>query len=291
MKLKAFLNIFHNDLDAIYGKNEVQSFFSLLMTHYLDLKPITLVFNPELTISEEKHTIFKNALNRLKHQEPIQYIIGETEFFGLPFKVNPDTLIPRPETEELVSLVVKSSKIKTQNSKALRILDIGTGTGCIAITIAKLVANTKVYALDISVEALKIAKQNAELNETNIHFLKFDILNKEDWEMEFKDLEFDIIVSNPPYVRTLEKSEMKDNVLKHEPELALFVEDNNPLIFYRTICEFAQRYLKKEGLLFFEINQYLSGEMLQLLKDYHFKNRVLKKDIFGNDRIVKGTKG
>lgn len=287
MRLKAVLEIFHKDLDAIYGKNEVQSFFSLLMEHYLDLKPIALVLNPELTIFDENHAAFNDALNRLKQEEPIQYIIGETEFFGLSFKVNPHTLIPRPETEELVDWIIKQPTIHNQQRN---ILDIGTGTGCIAISIAKELSKTKVFALDVSVKALKIAKQNAELNDVNIHFLKVDILNKAHWNLEFKDLEFDIMVSNPPYVRELEKLEMKGNVLKHEPELALFVEDNDPLIFYRTICEFAQQHLKSEGMLFFEINQYLGDEMLQLLKTYHFKNIELKKDMFGNNRMVKAIK-
>lgn len=288
MKLKAILELFHTDLDATYGKNEVQSFFSLLMEHHLDLKPIVLVLNPELTISDENCIVFNDALNRLKQEEPIQYIIGKTEFFGLPFKVNPHTLIPRPETEELVDWIIKQPAIYNQQRN---LLDIGTGTGCIAISIAKQLLKTKIFALDVSEEALKIAKQNAKQNDVNIHFLKVDILNKAHWNLEFKDLEFDIMVSNPPYVRELEKLKMKDNVLKHEPELALFVDDNDPLIFYKTICEFAQQHLKSGGMLFFEINQYLGDEMLQLLKTYLFKNIELKKDMFGNDRMIKAVKG
>ncbi|MEZ4856523.1 MAG: peptide chain release factor N(5)-glutamine methyltransferase [Gelidibacter sp.] len=288
MKLKAILELFHTDLDATYGKNEVQSFFSLLMEHHLDLKPIALVLNPELTICDENYTVFNDALNRLKQEEPIQYIIGKTEFFGLPFKVNPHTLIPRPETEELVDWIIKQPAIYNQQRN---LLDIGTGTGCIAISIAKQLLKTKIFALDVSEEALKIAKQNAKQNDVNIHFLKVDILNKAHWNLEFKDLEFDIMVSNPPYVRELEKLKMKDNVLKHEPELALFVDDNDPLIFYKTICEFAQQHLKSGGMLFFEINQYLGDEMLQLLKTYLFKNIELKKDMFGNDRMIKAVKG
>lgn len=288
MKLKTILELFHTDLDATYGKNEVQSFFSLLMEHHLDLKPIALVLNPELTICDENYTVFNDALNRLKQEEPIQYIIGKTEFFGLPFKVNPHTLIPRPETEELVDWIIKQPAIYNQQRN---LLDIGTGTGCIAISIAKQLLKTKIFALDVSEEALKIAKQNAKQNDVNIHFLKVDILNKAHWNLEFKDLEFDIMVSNPPYVRELEKLKMKDNVLKHEPELALFVDDNDPLIFYKTICEFAQQHLKSGGMLFFEINQYLGDEMLQLLKTYLFKNIELKKDMFGNDRMIKAVKG
>ncbi|PWK19498.1 peptide chain release factor N(5)-glutamine methyltransferase [Xanthomarina spongicola] len=290
MRLKDIQDIFHKELDAVFGENEVGSFFNILISHYLKLNRIALILDPELTISKDEEQPLFEALSRLKLEEPIQYIIGETEFFGLPFKVNEHTLIPRPETEELISLVLENIKNQKTNSKALSILDIGTGSGCIAISLAKNLPNAQVYAVDVSEEALKTAKQNAEFNNVQVSFIKADILNVNSWDLEFKDLEFDIIVSNPPYVRNLEKVEIKNNVLNHEPHLALFVEDNNPLQFYKAITEFTVNKLKDNGLLFFEINQYLGKEMIQLLEDYHFDDIELKTDIFGNNRMLKGKK-
>ena len=288
MRLKDIQNIFHKELDAIFGKNEVGSFFNILISYYLKLNRIALVLDPDLTISKEEEQPLFEALSRLKLEEPIQYIIGETEFFGLPFKVNEHTLIPRPETEELVEWIVKCHSEQSEESK-LNIIDIGTGTGCIAISLAKNLPNAKVYALDVSEEAIKIAKQNAELNKVKIHFIKADIL---DWKnvSQRQNGKFDIIVSNPPYVRNLEKVEIKNNVLEHEPHLALFVEDTNPLQFYKAITEFAVDKLVKNGLLFFEINQYLGDETKRLLQDKGFLDLELKTDIFGNNRMLKGKK-
>ncbi|HLV37959.1 peptide chain release factor N(5)-glutamine methyltransferase [Xanthomarina sp.] len=290
MRLKEIQNIFHTELDGIFGANEVSSFFNILISHYLKLNRIALVLEPDLTISKNEEQPLFEALSRLKVQEPIQYIISETEFFGLPFKVNEHTLIPRPETEELVTFVIESSRFKVQDSRPLTILDIGTGSGCIAVSLAKNISNAKVYAIDVSEEALKIAKHNAELNKADIHFFKVDILNSSTWNLEFKDLEFDIIVSNPPYVRHLEKKEIKNNVLNYEPHLALFVEDDNPLQFYEAIANFAMDNLNKKGCLFFEINQYLGNETKQLLQDKGFTDLELKPDIFGNNRMLKGIK-
>jgi len=290
MRLKEIQNIFHTELDGIFGANEVSSFFNILISHYLKLNRIALVLEPDLTISKNEEQPLFEALSRLKVQEPIQYIISETEFFGLPFKVNEHTLIPRPETEELVTFVIESSRFKVQDSRPLTILDIGTGSGCIAVSLAKNISNAKVYAIDVSEEALKIAKHNAELNKADIHFFKVDILTSSTWNLEFKDLEFDIIVSNPPYVRHLEKKEIKNNVLNYEPHLALFVEDDNPLQFYEAIANFAMDNLNKKGCLFFEINQYLGNETKQLLQDKGFTDLELKPDIFGNNRMLKGIK-
>ncbi len=289
MKLKGIQGIFHKELDTVFGKNEVDSFFNILISHYLKLNRIALVLEPDLTISKEEQQPLFEALSRLKQEEPIQYIIGETEFLGLPFKVSEHTLIPRPETEELVEWIVKCLSERSEESK-LTILDIGTGTGCIAISLAKNLPNAKVYALDVSEEAIKIAKENAELNKVEIHFIKADILGKDTWNLEFQNLKFDLIVSNPPYVRNLEKQEIKNNVLKHEPHLALFVEDTNPLQFYKAITDFAIDELVKNGLLFFEINQYLGDETKQLLQDKGFLDIELKPDIFGNNRMLKGKK-
>ncbi|WP_417874844.1 peptide chain release factor N(5)-glutamine methyltransferase [Xanthomarina gelatinilytica] len=289
MRLKDIQKVFHQELDVIYGKNEVASFFNILMSHYLKLNRIALVLEPELTVSKEEEQPLFEALSRLKQEEPIQYIIGETQFYDLTFKVNEHTLIPRPETEELVLWIVKCHSERSEESQ-LKILDIGTGTGCIAISLAKHLPKAKVYALDLSKEALKVARQNAELNNVEVHFINADILNRDSWNLEFKDLQFDIIVSNPPYVRNQEKAEIKNNVLKHEPHLALFVEDHDPLQFYHTISDIAVDKLTENGLLFFEINQYLGNETKQLLHNKGFKDLELKTDIFGNNRMLKGLK-
>lgn len=289
MLLKTLRENFYTSLKDVYPDTEIQSFFNLLAECYLKMKRVEVTLNLFVPVSGKKVEKFDNAILRLKNHEPIQYVIGVTEFYGMPFKVTPSTLIPRPETEELVQWVIDAAKSK---SELLSILDIGTGTGCIAISLAKNLPDATVYAVDVSKKALTVAKTNAKLNKVEIGFVELDVLN---WKTEVSNLElehltFDIIVSNPPYVRQLEKKLMNANVLQHEPGLALFVEDNDPLVFYRTITEFAIAHLKNEGQLFFEINQYLGVEMLQLLNNFGFKNVELKKDIFGNDRLVLGTK-
>ena len=287
MILKEIQIIFHHELDVLYGKDEVDSFFYILTEEFLNMRRLELSLQPNFNITEEEELLFKDALSKLKLEQPIQYILGKSEFFGFPFLVNRHTLIPRPETEELVAWIC-SQYFKSQS--ALTILDIGTGSGCIAISLAKSIPNAHVYAMDISLEALKIAQTNARVNDVQIDFIKADILNQKNWKLDFKDLKFDIIVSNPPYVRNMEKSAMSTNVLGHEPSLALFVDDSKPLIFYDAIVQFAIKRLTNEGQLFFEINQYLGNEMIELLEDAGLKNILLKKDIFGNDRMIRGVK-
>jgi len=288
MILKELQHHFHTELDAIYGKGEVQSFFKLLIEFFLNFKPIDIVLHSERSISIADQHRFNAIIKRLKQEEPIQYIIGETEFFGLPFKVNPSTLIPRPETEELVQWIIENvsnykyqapnsnNKQQTTNNKHLTILDIGTGSGCIAIALAKNLPNAKVYAIDVSPEALKVAKENTLLNQVEVDFIEADILTACHAELVSASHKFDIIVSNPPYVRALEKSAIKNNVLMHEPHLALFVENDDPLLFYKAICEFAVHNLKPKGSLFFEINQYLGAEMKQLLSSFNFESVELQ---------------
>ena len=184
----------------------------------------------------------------------------------------------------------KIPKTQKLNSKPISILDIGTGSGCIAISLAKNLPNAEVFALDVSKEALKVAKQNAKLNKVEISFIEADILNESTWSLDFKNLEFDVITSNPPYVRELEKQEIKPNVLDNEPHLALFVNDENPLLFYKAITNFAVHNLKPKGELFFEINQYLGNETQQLLVDANFEDVELVKDLNGNDRMLKGSR-
>jgi release factor glutamine methyltransferase len=304
MTLKALQHYFHEQLDSIYGQNEVSSFFRLLIEHKLNIKPVELVLAPDQTISKTIQKQFDEVIKRLKTEEPIQYIIGETEFIGLPFKVNKHTLIPRPETEELVQWIIEESNYKTQfpnrdsywvqqqttNNKQLTILDIGTGSGCIAVSLAKSLPDAKVYAIDISKNALYVAKENAILNNVEVNFFQANILNQKNCNLGFGNLVFDLIVSNPPYVRELEKASIKNNVLRHEPHLALFVQNEDPLQFYKAICGFAVHNLKPKGRLFFEINQYLDTEMTQLLRAYKFESIALRKDLFGNSRMLKAIK-
>lgn len=289
MKALDLKHIYHKELDAIYGKNEVESFFFLCTEHYLNVPRIQLTLEPEFTFTKSETDTFFEVLQYLKQQKPIQYILGETEFYGLKFKVNEHVLIPRPETEELVDWIIKTHSEQSEESQ-IKILDVGTGSGCIAISLAKNLPNTKIYALDVSEKALVVARKNAKINNVDIEFVEVDILNEASWGLEFKNLEFDTIVSNPPYVRNLEKAEIKPNVLDNEPHLALFVEDENPLQFYKAITKVAVKNLKPKGQLFFEINQYLGGETKQLLVDSGFKNVELRKDLNANDRMLRGIK-
>ncbi|WP_431121601.1 peptide chain release factor N(5)-glutamine methyltransferase [Flagellimonas flava] len=282
MLLKEIKNIFHKELDPIYAAEEVDSFFHLCIEHYLHLERFTLVLQPDLVLTKEEEMPLFEALSKLKLEEPLQYILGTAHFMDLDFKVNEHVLIPRPETEELVEWVISDCQV--ERSRDLRILDIGAGSGCIAIALAKKFPNANVYALDVSEQAIEVAKENAKLNGVDITFIHYDILDP-DFELE---LEFDVIVSNPPYVRELEKEGIKDNVKKYEPHVALFVEDEDPLLFYEAITQFAISHLGKKGKLYFEINQYLGKETQALLEAHNFLEIELRKDIFGNDRMLKG---
>lgn len=284
MLLKELEQLFHKELDAIYGKEEVSSFFFLCTEHYYNITRLQLALDIDLLLPKEEQQPIFETLDALKNEKPIQYILGETEFYGLPFKVTENTLIPRPETEELVELILETIDFGVSS-----ILDIGTGTGCIAISLAKHLPKTKVAAIDVSAEALKVAKQNAEINTVDINFIEADILKICHSAFD-RDAPFDVIVSNPPYVRNLEKSEMSTNVLDNEPHLALFVDDSNPLVFYKAITEFAKHNLKPEGILFFEINEYLGKETKRLVESYGFKNVEVVRDMFGKHRMLKAER-
>ncbi|MGB3152518.1 MAG: peptide chain release factor N(5)-glutamine methyltransferase [Maribacter sp.] len=286
MLLSEIKKIFHQELDTIYGVNEVSSFFYLLIENYFNLERFALVIQPNLIINKEKEAPLFEALSQLKLQRPIQHIIGFTDFMGLKLKVGPDVLIPRPETEDLVRWILDDYKV--ENYQHLKILDIGTGSGCIPIVLARNLESADVTGLDISSKALSIARSNAALNKVEVDFFQGDILTgiPNSWIKS----DFDVIVSNPPYVRDLEKKEMNINVMDHEPKEALFVSDKDPLVFYRAITEFAQKYLIRGGSLYFEINQYLGKEMVSLLEKYTFRNIELRKDMFGNHRMVKAVK-
>ena len=310
MTLKEFRIYFTKTLLDVYPKTEIDTFFFLLIEEKLDLQRIDTVLKPDFLITEEILSELKEIIKRLKKEEPIQYILGKTEFYGLPFMVDRNTLIPRPETEELVEWILKevtelqSGKIakfnlddisKKKKENLLSILDIGTGTGCIPISLAKNLENVKISAIDVSSDALKIAQQNASLNNVDVNFIEMDILKAENLMLvqtqsrTQTNKQFNIIVSNPPYVRELEKAKINNNVLQNEPHLALFVSDENPLIFYDKIADLAKQHLTKNGFLFFEINQYLGKETLEMLNQKGFKNITLKKDLFGNDRMIKAS--
>ena len=283
MKIKEYRTQFIQELLPFFDEGEAESFFYLILEEKQQLKRIDLAMNPDLTFSNEQMLVWNSLLEQLKCEVPVQYLLGKTSFYGLEFEVNPTVLIPRSETEELVDWIIKSLKSNVGNSK-LKILDIGTGSGCIAISLAKNIKNAQVFAIDISDKALATAKKNAEINKVEVTFLHQNILETTDLNQNF-----DIIVSNPPYVRNLEKQEIKKNVLNNEPHLALFVEDNDALIFYKKIAKLAQQNLTQNGELFFEINQYLGQEMIEMLEKMNFSTIELRKDIYGNDRMIRGT--
>jgi release factor glutamine methyltransferase len=283
MKIKEYRAQFIQELTSMHGEDEAESFFYLILEEKQQLKRIDLALQPDLVLSEEEIKVWNSILEQLKLEIPIQYLLGKTSFYGLDFEVNDNVLIPRPETEELVDWIISNNQTISKSS-SLKILDIGTGSGCIAISLAKNLSNAQVFAIDVSEKALTTAKNNAILNEVNVTFIEQNILDTLDLKQEF-----DIIVSNPPYVRNLEKEEIKKNVLEYEPHLALFVEDNDALIFYRKIAELAQKNLSNSGQLYFEINQYLGKEMIELLEGMNFKNIELRKDIYGNDRMIFGV--
>lgn len=285
MTLTEYRTYFTESLVTIYPKTEIASFLYLLIEEYLGLQRIEFVMQPNFIIQKEKLNLLNKALNKLQKEEPIQYIIGHTEFFGLTFIVNKNTLIPRPETEELVAWVLDEIKHRElKQIKDISVLDIGTGSGCIPISIAKRCKNTSITAIDISKKALQVAKKNAENNSVKIECIASDILNTTSLEKRY-----DIIISNPPYVRNSEKKEIENNVLQNEPHIALFVKDSNPLIFYDKIATLSKHHLTKEGLLFFEINQYLGEETKQMLHKKGFKNIEIRKDIFRNNRMIKAS--
>ena len=281
---KSLFNQLVSEITPVYEENEAKSIIHLLLEHYLNLSKTDIFLDKSILQSVN----FQEITERLKTQEPIQYIIGETEFYGRKFKVTPDTLIPRPETEELVQLTINNEQltviIKSIDNN-LKILDIGTGSGCIAISLACELPDAQVFAYDISEKALKIAQENAEKNKANVIFEKVNIFEP----FTVYHSPFTVIVSNPPYVMNSEKVEMERNVLEYEPHLALFVEDNNPLIFYRKIAEFAAKNLTEKGLCIVEINQAFGLETAELFWYQGFSEVEILKDMFGKDRMVKAV--
>ncbi|GIM58787.1 peptide chain release factor N(5)-glutamine methyltransferase [Capnocytophaga canimorsus] len=279
MNLKTFQAYLHQKLSAIYTADEIRNFYFLLLEFYAKKTKVEVLLSPDFELSERIKTQILSASDRLITQEPIQYILGETEFFGNRFLVNRHVLIPRQETEELVDWILTS----IPQNKAISILDIGCGSGAIAISLAKALPKSKIEAWDISEEALVKARENALLNQVTICLSQVDILHTQKLTKKY-----DVIVSNPPYVRHCEKQEMQRNVLDYEPHLALFVSDENPLIFYQKITELAKKSLNDNGQLFFEINQYLSKDTLKMLENKDFKP-ILRNDLNGNPRMIRAV--
>lgn len=277
MQLKSLHSFFKNGLLGYYPKKEIDTFFYRICDMHLNLKRIDIALKSDMIVAAQTFEYFEMVTERLLNYEPIQYILGSTLFFGSDFIVDKQVLIPRPETEELISWILEQVDTK----QPIKILDVGTGSGCIAISLAKLLPHAEVYAMDISLGALSIAKQNAEANHVVVQFIEASVL-----EWENQDLLFDVIVSNPPYVRESEKEMMSPNVLNHEPHLALFVENNNPLLFYKAIIEMSKRNLTKEGLIYFEINEYLAEETKSLFLSTFFEGVQLKADIFSKKRML-----
>ena len=276
-KLKDIIDFAYQELDLLYEKGEIRSMIYSLIEHFteFDLTKI-LTYKDELKVSESELLKINFAIKDLKKEKPLQQIIGYTDFLDVRIDVNEHVLIPRVETEEIVQRVINENK----GRKNLKIADICCGSGCIAIALKKAFPDANIYAYDISEEALKKSKENAEKNKEKINFFKENILKSTE-----KNQEFDIIVSNPPYVRECEKTLMRNNVLLYEPSLALFVSDEDPLIFYKHILEFCNRNLAKNGCVYMEINEFLGKETELLFKNKGYKT-IVYKDFKDKDRLV-----
>lgn len=278
-EVKRIAQIIYDELSGYYTRSEVSALTRIIATEMLGVAQMTYFLKDDVTLKAEQEAMLFNAIERLKKQEPIQYIQGYSDFCGLRFKVTPATLIPRPETSELVEWVASEA---TGNE---RILDIGTGSGCIAISLAHKLPESNVTAWDISTAALAVAAENSRNNGTEVTFERVDILSYEP-----KSAQFYIIVSNPPYIKENEKSTMHNNVLDWEPHTALFVPDSDPLLFYRTIAEKGLQMLVPNGTLYFEINRAHGTETMKMLADYGYTDIELRKDFADNDRMIKATR-
>ena len=269
-----------SELHGLYPETEIRSFSQLMIEKVTGFSRTEIIVNKNTHFSDEQQHEIESFIEKLKNFVPIQYILGETEFYGLTFNVDESVLIPRPETEELVDWIISEN----DRGASLNILDIGTGSGCISISLKHEFCNSAVDAFDVSDEALVIAQNNANCNNLEVNFSKVDILNAPDLINRW-----DIIVSNPPYVLENEKEDIHPNVLDNEPHLALFVPDNDPLLFYRCIAQFALRQLKPGGKLYFEINRQYGEATVGLLAECGFTDIELRKDISGNDRMIKAS--
>jgi release factor glutamine methyltransferase len=278
--MQSTFNRIQSELHGYYPESEIKSFYYLIVENLTGFSRTEIIVNKNTPFSDKQRNIVNIFIDKLKKFVPIQYILGESEFFGLPFYVNESVLIPRPETEELVEWIIKEN----DGNANLRMLDIGTGSGCIAISLKHEFPNATIDAFDISEKELETAQSNATRNQLVVNFAVVDILNAPDF-----DTKWDIIVSNPPYVLEQEKAEILPNVLDNEPHVALFVPDNDPLLFYRKIAEFALQQLQPNGKLYFEINREAGKTCTNLLTGMGFSEVEVRKDISGNDRMVKAV--
>lgn len=268
-------------LKGAYPESEAGALAKLLLVEVFGFSTLELYGGKDKAISEKERTLLNDIIKRLQQNEPIQYILGMETFCGLNFRVDKNVLIPRPETQELVEWILTDNK----ELKNGCILDIGTGSGCIAITLAKCLPEVEVEAWDVSKGALQIASQNALDNGVRVHFVEQDVLT-----FVPQGASFDVLVSNPPYITEVEKTEMEANVLEWEPKTALFVQDNDPLLFYRKIASLGRVMLKSGGMLYFEINRAYGAEMVEMLNEMGYSSIELRKDLFGNDRMIKAIR-
>jgi len=282
MNVSALVQLFRQELIGIYPQREVEQIIALVFEDVLKYSRVDIVMHSDEVPDDHILAAMQSVLERLKNNEPVQYVLGRTVFYGLPFTVNRDVLIPRQETEELIHWILKDDLPDLPT-----IIDLGTGSGCIPIVLKDLRPSAIVYGADVSIDALNVAGQNARMNGVDVEFFHFDILERS--SLAF--MKFDLMVSNPPYVRRSEQNLMEQNVLAFEPERALFVEDDDPLIFYRKIVDLAEGHLNKDGKLYFEINEAFGSDLSQLMKDRGFSGVELKKDFNGKDRMLRGVWG
>ncbi|MCH2044276.1 MAG: peptide chain release factor N(5)-glutamine methyltransferase [Saprospiraceae bacterium] len=278
---RTYLSVFQDfvkDLEKVYSEREANNIASIIF------EDVFLCKNPsnQQNWSTQEENKLQEILPRLLQAEPWQYVVGEADFYGLKFLVDPSVLIPRPETEELVDWIIKEYR-----DQSVKILDIGTGSGCIAVTLAKHLPKAQVYACDVSLGALQIAAQNAAKNQVNIDFIQQNILDESKWS-DLAKLDFEVVVSNPPYITQAEQHKVGKNVLEHEPHLALFVENEDPMQFYAAIAKFAHQNLQTHTSVFFELNEAYAKETHEVLNTYDFKDIILRQDFFGRDRMLRG---
>ncbi len=288
-KLKDIVSFFKQELNGLYDERELRSIIFIVMEEFTGYSSSQLLTNDDHTVSESTLLKINFAIKDLKEYKPLQYILGYTTFYNLKIKVTSDVMIPRPETEELVKWVIDENKyakeIKADSvPKVIKLVEIGTGSGCIAIAIKKNIPEISIKAVDISEHALKVARKNADLNKVEINFIQHDIFDKNLYAFKFK---IDIIISNPPYVRESEKALMSPNVLNYEPEVALFVKDEQALVYYEAIADFALLRLKPHGCIFVEINEALALEVAELFILKGFKKIKIRQDIHGKDRMLR----
>jgi len=278
MKSKDLHNSIATELQDLYQENEAKNISSILLEALYGIDRTALIVDQEITQTSKSENQLNDALARLKQHEPIQYVLEKAHFYGRDFIVNPSVLIPRRETEELVHLILQDHP-----NFSGKILDIGTGSGCIPITLSLELPQAEVASIDISTEAIKVANQNANALHAHVFFQVMNVLSASKLPARY-----DIIVSNPPYVMNREKKQMQENVLDHEPHLALFVEDDDPLIFYHAIIKKAAESLNRAGMLYFEINEQFGSEVASKMESNSFQNVEIIKDMQGKDRIIKG---